>query len=312
MRKLIGVVGLIIVAVFCVSCGQKGEEGKPRLKAAFDHEYVERPEYERFGELYGFQFDNPELLDPALVYRAVNGEQVDVVDVFTSDGRIEAYDLRVLEDDQNLFPPYDACVLVQEDALEQYPDLREVLEKLSGRISPDEMQRMNYRYSEESADPEEVAHDFLDEEGLLEAEEGDQGDGADKPPVVIGSKHFGEQKILGHMLAELVETHTSYPVETSIGLQGTKVCFGALKNDEIDLYVEYTGTGLANILDEEYNPSESKNDVLDHVRDEFGERWNLTWLDPLGFDNSYALAMREKQAEELGIETISDLKPYVK
>lgn len=312
MRKLPVIIVAIVVAMTCVSCGESDTQGKPTLTAGFDHEYVERPEYERFGELYGFQFENPRLLDPALVYRAVNAEQVDVVDVFTTDGRIEAYDLRVLNDDKQLFPPYDACIVARDDVLEEHPELKNTLEKLSGKISPSEMQKMNYRYSEKSVDPADVAREFLKKEGLLNPKKRRPRTNNDLEPVVVGSKHFAEQKILGNMIAQLIQSHTKYPVEKRTGLQGTKVCFGALRNDEIDLYVEYTGTGLANILDEDYKPSQTKAEILKHVREKFGKKWDLQWLEPLGFANSYALAMREKQAEKLGIEDISDLKPYVK
>ncbi len=310
MRKLIMIIVMVVLGVTCISCGEQG--GSKNLTAGFDHEYVDRPEYKRFEKRYGFQFDNPELLDPALVYRAINAGQVDVVDVFTTDGRIEAYNLRVLEDDRNLFPPYDACVLSRKDVLKQHPGLREVLDRLAGAITPKAMQQMNYRYSEKAVDPAAVARQFLKNNGLLKTEGQPGAQDGDKSPVVVGSKHFGEQKILGNMLAILIEAHTPYTVKKRIGLQGTKVCFSALRNDEVDLYVEYTGTGLANILNEKYDPSQSKKDILNHVRQRFDKKWDLTWLDPLGFNNSYALTMREKHAEKLGIKKISDLKPYVK
>lgn len=309
MRKLIGAAAAAIIALTLISCGGEEPGGLVELTAGFDHEYVQRPEYQSFEQLYGFQFKNPDLLDPALAYRALKAEQVDVVDVFTTDGRIEAYNLRVLEDDQNLFPPYDACVLVREETLGNHPGLREALEKLSGRISQQEMQKMNLRFSEKAVSPEKVAREFLQKEDLLGG--GNEEESSDKSPVIVGSKHFGEQKILGNMIAQLIRAQTPYAVEKRLGLQGTKVCFSALKSGDIDLYVEYTGTGLANILNEEYDPSQTPEQILEHVRDEFRSQWDLVWLDPLGFNNTYAYAMREAQAERLGIEKISDLKPYV-
>lgn len=132
----------------------------------------------------------------------------------------------------------------------------------------------------------------------------------ERPDVVVGSKHFTEQKILGHMVAELVERNTDLTVGRTLGLQGTKVCFGAIRNDEIDIYPEYTGTGLVNLLERDYNPSMTKQDILELVRRQFKSRWNLVWMEPLGFNNTYAYCLREKQARELGIETISDLEQY--
>jgi glycine betaine/choline ABC-type transport system substrate-binding protein len=128
--------------------------------------------------------------------------------------------------------------------------------------------------------------------------------------IVVGAKHFTEQKILGQMVTQLIEAKTDLSVRHRLGLQGTKVCFGAVREGDLDLYPEYTGTGLVNLLERDYQPEYSKQDVLDIVRKEFKERWNLVWLDPLGFQNTYCFAMREEQAEKLGIESISDLQEH--
>jgi len=132
----------------------------------------------------------------------------------------------------------------------------------------------------------------------------------DKPDIKVGSKHFTEQKILGHMVARLIEARTDLTVGRTFGLQGTKVCFGAIRSDEIDIYPEYTGTGLVNLLERDYNPSMTKEDIRELVSREFKERWNLVWLEPLGFNNTYAYCMRKKQANDLGIQTVSDLEEY--
>lgn len=134
--------------------------------------------------------------------------------------------------------------------------------------------------------------------------------GCGKQPgrIVVGSKNFTEQKVLGHMFAELIEAHTDLAVERRVGLQGTLVCFNALKEGDIDLYPEYTGTGLTAILEEPVisDPEEA----YEHVSSEFGMRWEVAWLQPLGFNNTYTLTMRHAQAEELGITRISDLRDH--
>ena len=126
--------------------------------------------------------------------------------------------------------------------------------------------------------------------------------------VVVGSKNFTEQKILGEMFAQMLEAHTDLKVERKLGLQGTLVCFSALNKGELDLYPEYTGTGLTAILKEKVIPDPDK--AYQRVKSEFERQWGLAWLDPLGFNNTYTLTMRREQAEELGIATISDLKRY--
>jgi glycine betaine/choline ABC-type transport system substrate-binding protein len=128
--------------------------------------------------------------------------------------------------------------------------------------------------------------------------------------IVVGSKHFTEQKILGEMIAQLIEANTDLKVHRRLGLQGTKVCFAAVREGDLDIYPEYTGTGLVNILQEPYDPNAGRRDILQHVRQEFRQRWGLVWLKPLGFDNTYVFAMRRQQAEKLGITKVSELEEH--
>ena len=123
--------------------------------------------------------------------------------------------------------------------------------------------------------------------------------------IVIGSKNFSESMILGNMLADLIETKTDIQVERKLNLGGTQVAFSAIKNGDIDLYVEYTGTGLVNILNQ--SPESDPDKVYDYVQKEFKQKYNIELLKPLGFNNTYALAVRQDTASEYGLNTISDL-----
>lgn len=113
----------------------------------------------------------------------------------------------------------------------------------------------------------------------------------------------------------LIEGTTDYKVETKTGLGGTKICFDALTNDQIDLYVEYTGTGLLVLLQPKANVvkevTKDKEKTYNYVNYEFQKKFGIKWLKPIGFNNSYALMMRRKQMDELHIKTISDLKHYL-
>jgi len=127
--------------------------------------------------------------------------------------------------------------------------------------------------------------------------------------IVVGSKNYTEQMIVGNIVAELLEAHTNLKVERKLHLGGTNVCFEALKkgsvNNGIDIYVEYTGTGLVNILQMEAKTD--PQEVYETVKKEFKDRWNLIWLEPWGFNNTYTLAVKEEFAKEYNIETFSDL-----
>ncbi len=123
--------------------------------------------------------------------------------------------------------------------------------------------------------------------------------------VTVGSKEFTEQLVLGQ-IAILALEHNGIPVEDETGLGGTAIAREALEAGDIDLYWEYTGTGLITIhgFDEAItDPVEAFSVVSEIDRDEYG----LIWLDYTPFDNTYAIMMREADAEELGINTISDL-----
>jgi osmoprotectant transport system permease protein len=123
--------------------------------------------------------------------------------------------------------------------------------------------------------------------------------------IIVGSKNFLENRLLAEIFAQLIEAQTTLTVERRLGLAGTQICFQALTTAGIDLYPEYTGTGLVTILGE---PSmHDPIDVLNRVRGEFRKRWNIWWLAPLGFDNSYALALRRDRAHALKLRTITDL-----
>ena len=124
--------------------------------------------------------------------------------------------------------------------------------------------------------------------------------------VVIGSKNFTESRILGEVMALLIEEHTDLQVEHRSELGGTLVCFAALEAAEIDLYPEYTGTGWSAILKKEETITDALSTYL-QVEDEFRRRYDLEWLQPFGFNNTYALAMDAQRAEALGVRTISDL-----
>ncbi len=124
--------------------------------------------------------------------------------------------------------------------------------------------------------------------------------------VVIGSKDFTENKILAEMMAQVIEKNSDIKVERKINMGGTFVCFEALKKGQIDIYPEYTGTGLTAQLK---LPVETDPDkVYATVSTEFSKQFKIKWLEPIGFNNTYALAMPRELADKNNIESISDLK----
>jgi osmoprotectant transport system permease protein len=123
--------------------------------------------------------------------------------------------------------------------------------------------------------------------------------------VAVGSKNFPESRLLAEIFAQLIEERTDLTVQRRLGLAGTQVVFEALRTGAIDLYPEYTGTGLVTILGEP--PMRDKTQTLNRVREQFLTKWELLWLIPLGFENSYELAVPKDLALGLNLRTISDL-----
>ena len=127
--------------------------------------------------------------------------------------------------------------------------------------------------------------------------------------IVVASKNFTESRILAEIIAQFIETQTDIKVRRKHGLGGTLICFSALREGEIDIYAEYTGTGWATILKEKRKVTDPLRVFLE-VQDRFRTLYNIEWLLPFGLNNSYGLAMNESRAEALNITRISDLAAH--
>jgi osmoprotectant transport system substrate-binding protein len=133
---------------------------------------------------------------------------------------------------------------------------------------------------------------------------GGGNDVASEDAIVVGSKDFTEQFIIGEMYALVLE-NAGLPVERKLNLGGTPVAQAALESGEIDLYPEYTGTGLLTVL--KMPAISDRQQVYQKVADGYQEQFDLVWLEPSPMNNTQALAMQRSRAEELGITTISDM-----
>jgi osmoprotectant transport system permease protein len=128
----------------------------------------------------------------------------------------------------------------------------------------------------------------------------------DARTIRIGTKNFTEQLILGELMAQLIEDRTDLNVARRFNLGGTMICHGALESGEIDLYAEYTGTALTAIL--KRSVIRDPKSALEAVDREYRQRFSAQWLQPFGFNNTYAITIRRSDAVSHHIRTISDLK----
>lgn len=127
-------------------------------------------------------------------------------------------------------------------------------------------------------------------------------------PVVVASKPFGESYLLAEMFSQLLESR-GFKVDRKPGLGATEIAFGALRRDAIDVYPEYTGTGLVAILHDTLPDSVAADPraVFAHVARRFTDLYHVRWLPPLGFQNTYAIAVTRSTASRYHLRTLSDL-----
>ncbi|MFZ1134032.1 MAG: glycine betaine ABC transporter substrate-binding protein [Candidatus Korobacteraceae bacterium] len=126
--------------------------------------------------------------------------------------------------------------------------------------------------------------------------------------IIVGSKNFTEQLILGELFAQLLEQSCRTTVDRRFYLAGTYICQQAILAGRIDVYPEYTGTALAAVLKQ--TASGDAAQVYETVKSEYLQRFNLDVMPPLGFNNSFALVMRGDDARRLGLTKLSQLAPH--
>ena len=126
--------------------------------------------------------------------------------------------------------------------------------------------------------------------------------------IVVGSKNFTEQLILGEIIAQQIETHTHLAVERRFYLAGSYICHQAILGGRIDIYPEYTGTALTAILKQK--PEGNREAVYQRVKSEYAQRFNLSVGAPFGFNDTFAIEIRGEDARRLGLKTISQAAAY--
>ncbi|ARF14149.1 ABC transporter permease/substrate-binding protein [Sporosarcina ureae] len=139
------------------------------VKAGFTLEFNDREDgYLGIQNLYGITFPSIQTMEPKLRYQAIEAGEINLMDAYSTDSELREYELTVLEDDKELFPPYQGAPLLRKETLAKYPELEDALNSLAGIVTDDEMREMNYQVNAEGAKAKEVAKAFLKEQGLLE------------------------------------------------------------------------------------------------------------------------------------------------
>jgi osmoprotectant transport system substrate-binding protein len=141
----------------------------PQWRAGFGYEFMERPDgYAGLAAAYGLHFAGPpRIMDLGLLAQALKDHQIDIAAGNATDGLIPVFDLFVLEDDRHYFPPYEAVAVMRQQTLQQHPEVGQAIAELGGKISDDEMRKLNYALDGQRRDVTDVAREFLKSKGLV-------------------------------------------------------------------------------------------------------------------------------------------------
>jgi len=123
--------------------------------------------YKEYTELYGFTFKSTPAMEMGLIYRAIANKEVDAVNVYSTDGQLVAQDLVVLEDDKGFNPPYNGILVLRQDVVDTYPEIKALADSLKGLIDTKQMQELNKQVAVDQKEPSTVARDFLKSKGLI-------------------------------------------------------------------------------------------------------------------------------------------------
>ncbi|AGZ57921.1 Osmotically activated L-carnitine/choline ABC transporter, substrate-binding protein OpuCC [Bacillus amyloliquefaciens] len=141
-----------------------------QFKLGVDNAWLKRKGdgYKGFTDTYGFEFGTTYPMQIGLVYDAVKNGKMDAVLAYSTDGRIKAYDLKILKDDKRFFPPYDCSPVIPDSVLKQHPELKGIVNKLIGKIDTETMQELNYEVDGKLKEPSVVAKEFLEKHHYFE------------------------------------------------------------------------------------------------------------------------------------------------
>ncbi|HAZ39643.1 MAG TPA: glycine/betaine ABC transporter permease [Exiguobacterium sp.] len=140
-----------------------------QLTAGFTLEFKDRQDgYKGIQDEYDVNCNRVVTIEPKLRYKAIESGEIDVIDAYSSDPEIAKYDMLVLKDDQQLFPPYEGAPLLRQETIDEYPEVKQALEQLSGKISDEEMSKMNEAAAYGGKTANAVARDYLKKEGIIQ------------------------------------------------------------------------------------------------------------------------------------------------
>ena len=304
------IISLLCLCLFISGCGRDETAlDQRKIKLASSAEWTQRADgLPNFQDHYGFEFPELAVVDLGLAYQAVGDGLAHVGIGDATEGRIAQYDLVVLEDDKYFFPAYNPAPLVRKEILETYPELKDIMKELSSLLDLEALTMLNKKVSVDREMPQNAARQFLLAQGLIN-EPGSADTARKETAVVVSSKTFTEALILGYLTRYLLEDR-GFTVKDEIGLGETAVITPALFSGQVDLYWEYTGTGLMNVMGYGEVITDPEQ-CYELVKEWYLENHDVVWLDYAPANNTFVLFTSRELHEEHGWNKISDLGDYL-
>jgi len=302
MKRLVAWLGVLVFALLLVGCGSDKKtvqkipdtsltaltayvKSKPDTKLCVDSEGGFRADVLPLVKTsYGLEFTNIQQVGHDLIPAAVKDGQCDVGIVYSTAGLIAKNNLQVLEDDKKAFGAYTPAPTIKTANLSKYPTLQDDLRTLTAALDTSTITELNARVDVDKEAAAKVAGDFLKEKGIVKG----SASGSGKGKITVGSKLDTEAQLLGLMLSQTL-TNKGYDVSTKIPTGNTDITRKALVNGDIDIYWEFTSSGL-NIVKEkpigDPQAAYAKVKQLDAAN-------GITWLDAATMNDTYALAVKK-------------------
>jgi osmoprotectant transport system substrate-binding protein len=303
MQGAIAAAAVILMGLAVAACGSSSKKaaGPPTLGGA--------PEFAtRFEGLvglkqeYGLTNIKFKPLAIGLQYKALDDGQIQVADVFTTDGQLQGKKYAVLKDPKNVFGFQNIAPVVSQKVVSaEGPAFAQTLNVVSAKLTTPAMQQMNGAVDLDKNAPAAVAKKFLSANGL----DTPGKDGAGKPPVTLGGKNFTEQSVLAELYSQALQAK-GYKVTVKLNIGSTEIIDKALTSGKIDLYPEYTGVLLTAVAHDTKRPTSA--DAAYTTAKAFEEKRGFTLLDKTAFANTDALAVKESYAKDNDLKEVGDLK----
>jgi osmoprotectant transport system permease protein len=311
MKRLVAWLGVLVFALLLVGCGDDNKDTKatgttaaaqkipdttltalttyvkshPDTKLCVDSEGGFRADVlPLVKDSYGLEFTNIQQLGYELIPPAVKSGQCDVGIVYSTAGLISKNDLKVLDDDKKAFGAYTPAPTIKTANLSKYPTLQADLKPLTDALDTDTITELNARVDVDKETAEKVAGDFLKEKNIVAS----SPSGSGKGKIIVGSKLDTEAQLLGLMLSQTL-TNKGYDVTNKIPTGNTDITRTALVNGDIDIYWEFTSSGL-NIVKQK--PIGDPQEAYTKVKD-LDAANGITWLAPATMNDTYALAVKK-------------------